>query len=197
MRQFVIPEIFFKSIAERGKLYSRIWFYWLSEYSDELFEVDFIQRQETKFPKFSELREIYEFGIQLLQHDFKIIDTKKKRATKPTTKYQKQFAKDVLDYLNVQANTNFTPSASNLELIVARMKDGFILDDFKNVIDKKVKDWKGTDWAKYLRPITLFSKSKFENYLNSQNETVTDDFTKFTQSIIKASEQLNALRKKQ
>ena len=44
MRHFVIPETFFKSIAEKGKLYSRLWFYWLSEFVDELFEPEFLEK---------------------------------------------------------------------------------------------------------------------------------------------------------
>jgi uncharacterized phage protein (TIGR02220 family) len=85
-----------------------------------------------------------------------------------------------------------------MELIVARIKEGYTFSEFKLVIDRKVKDWKGTDWVKYLRPSTLFSKSKFENYLNSKDNepTNSNDFTKFTDSILKASQYLNALRKK-
>lgn len=195
MRFFVIPEIFFKSIAERGKLYSRIWFYWLSDFSDEIFEIDFIEKQETKFPNISEIKEIYEFGIQLLQHDFKIIEEKKKKASKPLTKLQKKYAEEIIHYLNQEAGTSYSMQGSNQELIVARLKEGFMVEDFKTVIDKKVMDWKGTDWAKYLRPVTLFSKSKFENYLNSKNEPATNDFNKFTESIIKAADQLSKLRK--
>jgi hypothetical protein len=194
MRYFVIPENFFKSIAERGKLYSRIWFYWLSDFSDEFFEIDFIEKQESKFPNVSELREVYEFGIQLLS-DFKIIEEKKKKASKPLSKLQKAYAKEIINYLNEKAGTSYSLQ-SNQELIVARLKDGFMVEDFKIVIDKKVKDWKGTDWSKYLRPLTLFSKSKFENYLNSQDEpAIASDFNKFTESIIKAAEQLGQLRK--
>ena len=48
MRYYVIPEIFFKSIAEKGKLYSRLWFYWLSEHVDEIFDDDFIEKQEKR-----------------------------------------------------------------------------------------------------------------------------------------------------
>ena len=39
------------------------------------------------------------------------------------------------------------------------------VDDFKVVIDKKVKGWKGTNMEMYLRPETLFG-TKFEGYLN-------------------------------
>lgn len=186
MRKFVIPEIFFKSIAEKGKLYSRIWFYWLSGFVDELFEPDFIEKQEAKF-KMSEIKEIYHFGIRFLQQDFKIIDTKKEKKT--ISKEHKDIAIQVIEYLNSHAETTFsTKLGSNIDLICARLKEGYTLTDFKLVIDKKVKDWKGTDWAKYLRPSTLFAKSKIENYLNSNNneKQPTSKFTKFADSVAKA-----------
>ena len=40
------------------------------------------------------------------------------------------------------------------------------LDDLKKVIDKKVADWKGTQYQIYLRPETLFNATKFESYIN-------------------------------
>ena len=185
MRKYVIPEIFFKSIAEKGKLYSRIWFYWLSGFVDELFEPDFIEKQEAKF-KMSEIKEIYHFGIRFLQQDFKIIENKKEKSV---SKEHKEIAIQVIEYLNNQAETTFsTKIGSNLELIAARLKEGYTLQDFKLVIDKKVKDWKGTDWAKFLRPNTLFAKTKIENYLNSNNndKQPASKFTKFADSVAKA-----------
>ena len=53
----------------------------------------------------------------------------------------------------------------------ARLKDGYTVDDAKLVIDKKFKEWNGTDMAKYIRPTTLFSKSKFDGYLNEIPKT--------------------------
>jgi len=186
VRKYVIPEIFFKSIAEKGKLYSRVWFYWLSEFADELFEPDFIEKQETTF-KISEIKEIYHFGIRFLQQDFKIIENKKEKTT--ATKEQRDIAIQVIEYLNIQAETTFsTKIGSNIELICARLKEGYTLSDFKLVIDKKVKDWKGTDWGKFLRPNTLFAKTKIENYLNSNNndKQPTSKFSKFADSVAKA-----------
>jgi hypothetical protein len=46
------------------------------------------------------------------------------------------------------------------------MGEGFTKQDFFKVIDNKVAQWYGTEQQQYLRPITLFSKSKFESYLN-------------------------------
>jgi len=193
VRHFVIPETFFKSIAEKGKLYSRLWFYWLSEFVDELFEPEFLEKMLKKHPSVSEIKEIYHFGVQLLQQDFKIIE---KRGTKKNTstvanKATIDLATQILEYLNSKAETTFSSkTGTNLDLVIARIQEGYTLSDFKFVIDFKVKDWKGTDWNKYLRPITLFNKAKFENYLNSTiNEskpTTSNRFSNLADSVAKA-----------
>lgn len=186
MRKFVIPELFFKSIAEKGKLYSRVWFYWLSEFVDELFEPDFIEKQAEKH-KIGEIKEIYHFGIQFLQQDFEIIQNNKVKSA--ITQEQKEIAANVIEYLNSKAETTFsTKLGSNTALIAARLKEGYTIQDLKLVIDKKIKDWKGTDWAKFLRPNTLFAKTKIENYLNSNDndKQSTNKFSKFADSVAKA-----------
>jgi len=195
-RHFQIPEEFFKKIAEKGKvaekgLYSRIWFYWFSEFVDDIFEPEFLEKQVKAFPKVSEIKDIYEFGVQLLRQDFKIVEIKgkKKRAEKPVPREIRKTAIQVLEYLNQQAGTGFELKGSNVQIIAARMEEGFNLTDFKVVIEKKVKDWRGTDWEKYLRPITLFAKSKFENYLNGINEQhKSTKFDQFADSIAKAQQ---------
>ena len=48
-----------------------------------------------------------------------------------------------------------------------RLKEGYTIDDFKTVIDKKVSGWLGTEFEQYLTPQTLFG-SKFEKYLNQK-----------------------------
>jgi uncharacterized phage protein (TIGR02220 family) len=187
VRKYVIPEIFFKSIAEKGKLYSRVWFYWLSEFVDELFEPDFIEKQEASL-KLGEIKEIYQFGVQFLQQDFKIIENKGK-AKNVISQEQRDTAIKIIEYLNSKAETTFsTKLGSNIDLICARLKEGYTISDFILVIDKKVKDWKGTDWAKFLRPNTLFAKTKIENYLNSNNndKQPASKFSKFADSVAKA-----------
>lgn len=77
----------------------------------------------------------------------------------------------VLDYLNEKAGTNYRASSkATQQHIKARLAEGFKLDDFHTVIDKKCAEWLGTDFEKYLRPSTLFG-SKFENYLNGKQQT--------------------------
>ncbi|PCF88627.1 conserved phage C-terminal domain-containing protein [Staphylococcus intermedius] len=74
--------------------------------------------------------------------------------------------RDVIDYLNKQTGKQYKPTTKkNQTVIRARTDEGFTLDDFKQVIDNKVSEWKGTDMEKYLRPETLFG-TKFEGYLN-------------------------------
>lgn len=188
MRKFIIPEEFFKRIAEKGKLHSRLWFYWLSEFVDEIFDETFIEKQEKLYPKISEIREIYLFGVQLLQQDFKIVNGKKK-ANKPVKKEIKEMAEKVLDYLNEKSGSTFRLE-SNINIIAERIAEGFTISDFIIVIDKKIHDWKGTDYEKYIRPITLFSK-KFENYLNGTkdgSESTKNNFSKFISSVERAKE---------
>jgi len=194
VRKFIIPEEFFKRIAEKGKLHSRVWFYWLSEFVDEIFDETFIEKQEKLYPKISEIREIYLFGVQLLQQDFKIVNGKKK-ANKPVKKEIKEMAEKVLDYLNEKSGSTFRLE-SNINIIAERIAEGFTISDFIIVIDKKIHDWKGTDYEKYIRPITLFSK-KFENYLNGTkdgSESTKNNFSKFISSVERAKE-LIRLRK--
>lgn len=80
--------------------------------------------------------------------------------------------KIIISYLNIKAGTNFKYSTKTTQnKIQARLNDGFTVDDFKKVIDTKVKSW-GRDqtYSKYLRPETLFG-SKFESYLNESELT--------------------------
>lgn len=168
MRQIVIPELFFKKIAERGKLCSRIWIYWLGNFVDEILNSDFLEKQWVNLatiPK-SDLAEIYEFGSQLLQQDFKIIEPKKQLKI---PKYQQEIADQVIDYLNEKTGKRFSKKPINLKLVVSRINDGYSLEDFKFVIDKKCHDWLGTNFQEYLRPNTLFG-NKFETYINLKND---------------------------
>lgn len=77
--------------------------------------------------------------------------------------------RQVIEYLNQKSGKNYRATAKKtIELINARETEGFTLENFKNVIDIKTAEWKGTDFEKYLRPETLFG-TKFEGYLNQKN----------------------------
>ena len=77
--------------------------------------------------------------------------------------------KEIIDYLNSKTGKNYRANVQkNKSLIKARWSEGYQLDDFKQVIDNMVKNWHGTEYAKYLRPETLFG-TKFDGYLNQGN----------------------------
>ncbi len=85
---------------------------------------------------------------------------------------------EIVDYLNEKAGSKFKPATdSTRKHIAARLKEGFSVGDCKRVIDDRVKRWKNTPQAEYLRPSTLFSPSKFEGYLNAApKEKPPDDW---------------------
>lgn len=121
-----------------------------------------------------------------------IPDEVKDETTKKIVKKEKtdvsSIAREILDYLNLKAGTKYKGKPADILKIKARLAppESFTLDDFKTVIDKKVKEWKGTSMEQYLRPETLFS-NKFEGYLNqtgSANKGKADemagyDFNKY------------------
>lgn len=77
-------------------------------------------------------------------------------------------AREVLQYLNARSSCNFREVATNLDLIKACLKTGPTVDQCKQVIDAKLKEWSGLpDMTKYLRPKTLFKLVNFEQYLGA------------------------------
>lgn len=77
--------------------------------------------------------------------------------------------KEIIDYLNKKTNSHYKYNIkSTISSISERLKEGFTLEDFKIVIDKKCDEWLGTEYEKFLRPSTLFRPSKFESYLNQK-----------------------------
>lgn len=75
-------------------------------------------------------------------------------------------AKKILAWLNEKAGRNFRPVDANLSLIVARLKSDILPGQLKAIVTRKVREWKGDEEkSKYLRPATLFNKTKCEQYL--------------------------------
>ena len=83
--------------------------------------------------------------------------------------YSPADAEQIIDYLNEICGTSYRANTrKTVDLIKARMNEGFTVEDFKTVIYKKAKQWKDDKiMCQYLRPITLFSP-KFESYLNEK-----------------------------
>ena len=74
---------------------------------------------------------------------------------------------EIITYFNEVAGTHYLLRGREIKrFIKARWNEGFRLDDFKTVLDKKTAQWKNdSEMSKYLRFETLFS-NKFESYLN-------------------------------
>lgn len=85
------------------------------------------------------------------------------------TQDNKHIYVEIVDYLNAKAGTRYRAStASTRKHIKARLDEGFTVEDFKSVIDKKCSEWLGNSkMEQYLRPETLFG-TKFEGYLNAK-----------------------------
>jgi uncharacterized phage protein (TIGR02220 family) len=78
--------------------------------------------------------------------------------------------KEIINYLNTKLDTNYKYTTKQTQsMINARLKEGFTVDDFKKVIDKKYNEWLNTEFEQYLTPQTLFS-TKFEKYLNQKTK---------------------------
>lgn len=89
---------------------------------------------------------------------------------------------EIVNHLNSMAGTNYRASSKKTrELIRARINEGYTLQDFQLVIDKKVREWINDNKMKgYIRPETLFG-TKFEGYLNQPvKELTTKDLTPYT-----------------
>lgn len=76
---------------------------------------------------------------------------------------------EIISYLNEKTESAYkTTTKKTQSCIRARLDEGFKVDDFKTVIDKKCAEWIGDPkMEKYLRPETLFG-TKFEGYLNAK-----------------------------
>lgn len=166
MPQIIIPVEFFKALDEQPAIFKLMWVNWLSNY-DLLNNPLFCEKLKYKDVPFDKIKECYAFGMQFFKEGF-ILKEKTKRA-KP--KSATDAVKDIIQYLNQVAGTSYRhDTKQTIEYISGRLSDGFTKDDFYKVIDKKVDEWKGTEQEVYLRPITLFSPSKFEIYLNQPSK---------------------------
>lgn len=94
--------------------------------------------------------------------------SKKKSKKRNTDEFLEQ-EYEVIDYFNLVTNSNYKKSSTSTfrKLLRKLFEEGFTLEDFKTVIDKKTLDWRGTPYEQYLNPHTLFGE-KFETYLRSK-----------------------------
>ena len=89
-------------------------------------------------------------------------------AEKPKKEPYMEKVEEILNYLNEKTGKKFTSrSKSSVKMIKDRLREGYVVDEFKAVIDNKVAAWgNNPDMKIYLRPETLFRPSHFDSYLN-------------------------------
>ena len=83
-------------------------------------------------------------------------------------KRKSDICKQVIDYLNAKTQSHYKWQ-SHTKNIIARINEGYTLDDFKHVINVKTADWLNDEkMNRFLQPSTLFAKCHFDNYLNQK-----------------------------
>ena len=116
---------------------------------------------------FQEVQKVHHGSVENTLSEVQKVHTIKTENTKTENNNNKLLiCKEVISYLNLKAKKNFkVDTASHQKFIKARLKEGYVLEDFKKVVDIMVTKWKGTDYEQYLQPQTLFG-NKMDNYLN-------------------------------
>ncbi len=77
---------------------------------------------------------------------------------------------EIIFYLNRIIGSNYNENSKSIrQLMTKQINEGYTEQDFINVINKKYKEWRDTEYEKYLRPETLFG-DKFESYVNQKEE---------------------------
>ena len=83
-----------------------------------------------------------------------------------------QIVSEVIGLLNEMTGQNLRPtSKSHRRFVLARIHDGYSVDDLKSVVVKKCNEWMGSGMSRYLRPKTLFCEGNFDSYLNQPDPT--------------------------
>ena len=135
---------------------------------------DFIKYLESvTFP--SQNRHLYDFIHNGLNHAVRHKSVTSPSQKKPTRKekeprvfvYDEKDFEEIIRYLNEKTGRDYHKTTAHIKYIKDRLGEGYTLDNFKSVIDIKVKEWLGTEMSKYLRPQTLFG-GKFDSYLNQK-----------------------------
>lgn len=89
----------------------------------------------------------------------------------------------IIEYLNKVTNKNYTTkNKATIKDIQARIKEGYVFDDFKYVVDIKASQWMNTEMEQYLRPQTLFG-NKFNSYINERPITNGKQVSKIESAI--------------
>ena len=197
-----------KYLSSKPNNYTLIWAHILTQSSNTGFNGDTLNMcSRFKVPR-TTLRRIVEYVADKYKMDTKWTNKQLYINTKDVIGgYQVDSINDdklntlsdeIVSYLNKKVSGKFSSKTkSTKSLISGRLKEGYKLDDFKDVIDYLVDLWiKDPVMVKYLRPSTIF-KPKFNEYLSQahspyrdlkQNKKTKDD--RFNEAVRRATETL-------
>jgi uncharacterized phage protein (TIGR02220 family) len=207
--------LFIKDLRSKGALYYQTWMPLLIQYNGENGQV--IKLSVTPNVAKSTYYRIIQYGVDVFPKYIKNYSLVKKRneiiimfygkteaikaediitIAKPKVLRQpkvKPIANDdliveIIDFLNECTGKSYKANSKLAILnINARLKEGYIKDDFVKVISIKTTKWLGTKWEDYLTPNTLFG-NKFESYLNEKINTEKTKQDNAYEQVIKATE---------
>jgi len=81
-----------------------------------------------------------------------------------------EVARRLLGHLAQATGKPFREVESNLSIIAARLAEAGVEEaGCRVMINRQVSRWKGTPQEEYLRPITLFAKTKFDSYYSARD----------------------------
>jgi uncharacterized phage protein (TIGR02220 family) len=85
-------------------------------------------------------------------------------------------ARAALAILSEASGKKFRETDPSLMVISARLKEpGVDIDGVRKMILRQCKCWLGTSMAEYLRPETLFRRSKFDGYYAAKDSPINED----------------------
>jgi uncharacterized phage protein (TIGR02220 family) len=98
---------------------------------------------------------------------FKTSDTVWREPRERKTRQEaRQIAHRVIEHLNAKANTHFQNSEVNLKFAIDRVLEGATESELCAVVNAKVEENKRGEFdRRYLRPETLWNKTKFSSYV--------------------------------
>lgn len=128
-----------------------------------------IRAKKSKFPAPEQGLQSSEINCVQMQADVSVIQSNTNTNPNQNTNTNARARADIIDYLNEKVGTSYRADAALAKKhIDARINEGYTVEDFRTVIDKKTAEWKGTEFERFLRPETLFG-TKFDSYLNAKD----------------------------
>ena len=85
-------------------------------------------------------------------------------------------ARQAIEFLNRKAKRNYRPVQVNLDFCLARLREGYTLQDLKCVVVLMCRKWLHDEkMNEYLRPATLFNRQNFSQYIGLVTGPVVGD----------------------